>query len=149
MISTGSAFREIKETALFPSVGMKRPHAHLVANFGQRPFVFDIDTYTEVSGAERNIKYSANCKQRRKQEVQEQVDSSDISTLHATLDRDHLTKALVAQYLSPDGYALKGSPESPINGFLAVEEDLDAANRQRKSPWNFYEVANITHQAQK
>lgn len=43
-----TAFRDIKETELYPSVGMKKPHAHLVANFGQRPFCFDIDTYMEV-----------------------------------------------------------------------------------------------------
>ena len=46
---TGHAFKDIKETALYPSVGMKRPHAHLIVNFGQRPFVFDIDKLIEVS----------------------------------------------------------------------------------------------------
>ena len=70
--------------------------------------------------------------------------------MHPALNRDDLCKALVAQYLSHDGYvgtaeafseevrrdtkALTGIPKSSINGFLAVEDDRDAANRQRKLP---------------
>ena len=90
----------------------------------------------------------ANAEKRKKQDILEQVDATDISALQPTLDRDNLTKALVAQYLSHDGYvetaqafaeeirrentALKGSPQSLIDGFLAVDEDRDAANRQRE-----------------
>ena len=33
---------------LYPSVGMKRPQAHLSANFGQRPFAFDIGSMMAV-----------------------------------------------------------------------------------------------------
>ena len=39
---TGTAFREIKGK-LFPSVGMKKSGEHIRVNFGQSPFVFDID----------------------------------------------------------------------------------------------------------
>ena len=49
MIMIGDAFRDMKETALYPSVGMKRPTAHLIVNFGQRPFVFGIDKLIEVN----------------------------------------------------------------------------------------------------
>lgn len=54
----------------------------------------------------------------------------------------------MAQYLSHDGYvetarafanevraearALRGTPESKLEGYLSVEEDHDAINRQRK-----------------
>jgi hypothetical protein len=38
----GTAFREIKGK-LFPSVGMKKSGEHIRVNFGQSPFVFDID----------------------------------------------------------------------------------------------------------
>ena len=48
MNMAGDAFRDIKETALYPSVGMQRPTAHLIVNFGQRPFVFEIDKVIEV-----------------------------------------------------------------------------------------------------
>lgn len=44
----GIAFREIKGK-LFPSVGMKRPGEHVRVNFGQNPFVFDIDGMMSVS----------------------------------------------------------------------------------------------------
>ena len=54
----------------------------------------------------------------------------------------------MAQYLSHDGYVetarafagevraeaanLRGSPDSKLEGYLSVEEDHDAMNRQRK-----------------
>lgn len=44
----GVAFRELKNIDLYPSVGMKRPQAHLNVNFGQKPFVFDIDGFVAV-----------------------------------------------------------------------------------------------------
>lgn len=70
--------------------------------------------------------------------------------LHPTLDKDDLCKALVAQYLSHDGYvetarafagevraeaiALRGRPEPKLENFLSVDEDHDATNRQRMFP---------------
>ena len=69
--------------------------------------------------------------------------------MHPTLNKEDLCKALVAQYLSHDGYVetaqafaeevrqetttLLGTPDSPVDNYLAVEEDHDAANRQRMS----------------
>ena len=45
----GNAFRELRNVRLFPSVGMKKqPTVHLVANFGQQPFIFDIDGMVKV-----------------------------------------------------------------------------------------------------
>lgn len=45
--SLGTAFRDIKGI-FYPSVGMKRPGEHIRANFGQSPFVFDIDSMMAV-----------------------------------------------------------------------------------------------------
>lgn len=45
----GTAFREVKSEALHPSVGMKKPGEHVRTNFGQQPFVFDIDGLVAVS----------------------------------------------------------------------------------------------------
>ncbi|ESZ91677.1 hypothetical protein SBOR_7934 [Sclerotinia borealis F-4128] len=46
----GTAFRDIKgKGKLFPSVGMKKPGEHIRVNFGQSPFVFDIDSMILVS----------------------------------------------------------------------------------------------------
>jgi hypothetical protein len=44
----GTAFREIKGK-LFPSVGMKKSGEHIRVNFGQSPFVYDIDGMMSVS----------------------------------------------------------------------------------------------------
>ena len=44
VVFADNAFREIKGYKLFPSVGMKKyPGTWVKANFGQAPFVFDID----------------------------------------------------------------------------------------------------------
>ena len=48
IFSAGTAFREIKGK-LFPSVGMKKTGEHIRVNFGQSPFVFDIDGMMAVS----------------------------------------------------------------------------------------------------
>ena len=87
-------------------------------------------------------------RQRERETIQNEIGRANVSTLHPTLKRDDLCKALVAQYLSHDGYietarafaaevraestALKGAPEPKLEGFLSMEEDHDAAHRQRK-----------------
>lgn len=45
----GNAFRHLTDVKVYPSIGMKRPGAQLSVNFGQRPFVFDIDGIMAVS----------------------------------------------------------------------------------------------------
>lgn len=49
LIGTGYAFKDIQDIKLYPSVGMKKPHAHVDVNFGQKPFSFDIDGHVNVS----------------------------------------------------------------------------------------------------
>jgi hypothetical protein len=44
----GTAFRDIKGK-IYPTVGMKKPGEHIRVNFGQSPFVFDIDNVMAVS----------------------------------------------------------------------------------------------------
>ena len=44
----GTAFKDIESDWLYPSVGMKKPGEHLRVNFGQMPFVYDIDGMVEV-----------------------------------------------------------------------------------------------------
>ena len=46
---TGSAFRDIRGANLYPSIGMKKLGEHIRVNFGQTPFVFDIDGLVAVS----------------------------------------------------------------------------------------------------
>lgn len=46
---TGIAFKGLPNVKLYPSVGMKKqPTVQLKANFGQSPFVFDIDAMVKV-----------------------------------------------------------------------------------------------------
>ena len=52
----GIAFRDLKDVRLYPSVGMKRPGAQLMVNFGQMPFLFDIDGMMAVSNSVVPIK---------------------------------------------------------------------------------------------
>ena len=40
----GIAFRDVKET-LYPMTGMRTPGEVVRANFGQRPFMYDIDSH--------------------------------------------------------------------------------------------------------
>lgn len=41
-------FKDVKGK-LYPIVGLKKKEDHIMANFGQRPFMFDIDGYMKVS----------------------------------------------------------------------------------------------------
>jgi len=128
---------------------MKRPYAQISVNFGQKPFFFNIDAMMLVSITDYPIiqKNYAHTQQSERQKITEQTSHADVSNLHPTLDKDELCKALVAQYLSHDGYvetvrafagevrteatSLRGSPDSRLEGYLSVEEDHDAMHRQR------------------
>ncbi|MCJ1476409.1 hypothetical protein MMC13_005075 [Lambiella insularis] len=126
----GNAFRDLKDIKLFPSVGAKRPGAQLMVNFGQRPFVFDIDGMVA----------------REKANIMSSINSIDTGSLAPPLAEDDFIKELVAQFLRHDGYvdtakafsqevqsaskALNKGVENPIDCF-SIQEDLDATNRQQ------------------
>ncbi|KAI4172924.1 MAG: hypothetical protein LQ348_006672 [Seirophora lacunosa] len=126
----GPAFRELKDVNVYPSIGMKRPHAQLTVNFGQRPFVFDID------GMMRHERSG----------IMEEISTTSISSLHTHRDETSFLKELVAQFLAHDGFvetarifAQEVRDESRALQFgnhafqdeLSTEEDLDASNRQQ------------------
>lgn len=49
LTAKGNAFHDLRNVKLYPSVGMKKqPPVHLKGNFGQEPFVFDIDGMVRV-----------------------------------------------------------------------------------------------------
>ncbi|KAL8797024.1 MAG: hypothetical protein Q9195_000795 [Heterodermia aff. obscurata] len=124
----GIAFKELKDVDLYPSVGMKRPLAHLSVNFGQKPFAFDIDSLMT----------------NEKSNILREISATSVARLHPSADENLLLKELVAQFLVHDGYietakafaaevqtetaALGGA--TSING-PAMEDDLDASNRQQ------------------
>ncbi|KAI9049895.1 hypothetical protein LZ554_006043 [Drepanopeziza brunnea f. sp. 'monogermtubi'] len=45
----GTAFRDINKEKLYPSIGMKKAGEHIRVNFGQSPFVFDMDGMMSAS----------------------------------------------------------------------------------------------------
>lgn len=125
----GIAFREIKGK-LFPSVGMKKPGEHIRVNFGQSPFVFDID----------------GMMMEEKKRVRQQIEATSTTKLAPPLNETELIQSLVLQFLTHDGYvetakvfaeevrsekqALSMDRNAVIQGF-DVKEDEDAGHRQR------------------
>ncbi|PGH14564.1 hypothetical protein AJ80_05884 [Polytolypa hystricis UAMH7299] len=127
----GNAFRELKNVKLYPSIGMRKfPGSHIKANFGQFPFIFDIDG---MMGKERHC-------------VQADINTTSVASLHPTLDESSLIQELVAQFLAHDGYvetaqafaeevreeaqALHSGQDVPLKDYEVVE-DVDAINRQK------------------
>ncbi|EGC45852.1 ran-binding protein [Histoplasma capsulatum var. duboisii H88] len=127
----GNAFRELRNVKLYPAVGVKKqPTTHLKANFGQFPFVYDIDGLME----------------REKLNVQAEIRATNISNLHSSPDESTFIQELVAQFLAHGGYvetarafaeevreesrALQNGQETPLR-YCQAEEDVDAINRQK------------------
>ncbi|OJD25916.1 hypothetical protein ACJ73_02714 [Blastomyces percursus] len=127
----GDAFRELRNVKLYPAVGVKKqPTTHLKANFGQSPFIYDIDGLME----------------REKLKVQADIRATSISNLHSSLDETTFIQELVAQFLAHGGYvetarafaeevreesrALQNGRDTPLKDYQA-EEDGDAIKRQR------------------
>lgn len=127
----GNAFRELKDLKVFPSVGMKKhAGAHIAANFGQSPFVFNINEM--VAEEQRKIEMAIN--------------RTNTSSLHPLVDEDKFIQDLVAQFLAHDGYVetarafakdrrAQNTALTHINQEASqdveVEDDIDAINRQR------------------
>ncbi|EAU38602.1 conserved hypothetical protein [Aspergillus terreus NIH2624] len=127
----GNAFRELRDLKVYPSVGMKKqPPVHLAANFGQQPFMFDIDGMVK----------------KEKLSIYSEIRATSTASLQPPLDESALLQELVAQFLAHDGYvgtarafaeevaaesaALESSHKEPLKKY-EVEEDVEAINRQK------------------
>ncbi|KAJ5326176.1 SPla/RYanodine receptor SPRY [Penicillium brevicompactum] len=130
-IFLGNAFHELRNVKLYPSVGMKKlPPVHLKANFGQEPFVFDID----------------NMVRQERIAIQSEINATPTANLQPPLDESTLLQELVAQFLAHDGYvetarafaeevasetmALQNGRNEPLKKY-EVEEDHEAINRNK------------------
>lgn len=125
----GIAFREVKGK-LFPSIGLRRPGEHIRVNFGQTPFIYDIDGMVVTE----------------KKRLQEKILKTSTGKLAPPLDETALIQSLVLQYLSHDGYvdtarafsqevrsekqALSLNSTSEVQGFDFAENE-DAYHRQQ------------------
>ncbi|PGG98481.1 hypothetical protein AJ79_08853 [Helicocarpus griseus UAMH5409] len=127
----GNAFRELKNVKLFPAVGVKKqPDTRVKVNFGQAPFIYDIDGMMK----------------KEKLNVQADISATGISNLHPSLDETTFIQELVAQFLAHGGYvetarafaeevkeeskALQNGRATPLKEYQA-EDDVDAINRQK------------------
>ncbi|KAG9986504.1 SPRY-domain-containing protein, partial [Aureobasidium melanogenum] len=84
----GEAFHNVRGDKLYPSVGMKKNNEHLRVNFGNDPFVFDIDSLIE----------------NQRNRVKADINKTSADTLETARDETMLVQELVAQYLAHDGY---------------------------------------------
>ncbi|KAK4169198.1 hypothetical protein QBC43DRAFT_86702 [Cladorrhinum sp. PSN259] len=123
-------FKDIKGK-LYPVVGLKKNGDHIWANFGQVPFMFDIDGYMkkEIDMVAEEIRLADTRKH-----------------LAPDLTETKLIQQLVLQFLQHDGYvetarafaeeihaeksALRLSHKEPVTG-INIKDDEDANNRQR------------------
>ncbi|PYH90361.1 Ran-binding protein [Aspergillus ellipticus CBS 707.79] len=130
-IFLGNAFRELRNLKVYPSVGMKKqPPVHLAVNFGQQPFMFDIDDMVK----------------KEKSLIHGEIGLTSTANLQPPLDETGLLQELVAQFLAHDGYvetarafaeevaaestALENGRQAPLKKY-EVEEDVEAINRQK------------------
>ncbi|KAK4230267.1 hypothetical protein QBC38DRAFT_507603 [Podospora fimiseda] len=123
-------FKDIKGK-IYPIVGLKKQGDHIWANFGQVPFMFDIDGYMK----------------KQREIVANEIRVADTRKhLAPDLTETELIQQLVLQFLQHDGYvetarafaeeihaektALRLNNKEPVKG-INIKDDEDANNRQR------------------
>ncbi|OAP64520.1 hypothetical protein AYL99_00492 [Fonsecaea erecta] len=128
----GICFPELKkDVKLYPSIGVKKqPGALLAANFGQRPFVFDIE--------DRVLSEQVK--------VSREIAKAKVTSLRPQRDENTLIQELVAQFLAHDGYVetakafaeeMRREKQSlnnalpPTTSTARERDDTDAVHRQR------------------
>ncbi|KAK5992403.1 Ran-binding protein 9 [Cladobotryum mycophilum] len=128
-VKLDDAFHDIKGK-LYPSVSLKKPGEEILVNFGQEPFIYNIDDMMNGQRAR----------------VQEAIENADTSQLEPGMSETDLIQSLVLQFLQHDGYvetarafaedmklqkeALSLDPEATVPG-VSIKDDEDANNRQR------------------
>ncbi|KAI5467107.1 concanavalin A-like lectin/glucanase domain-containing protein [Mariannaea sp. PMI_226] len=129
-VKIGTAFHDIIKEKLYPTISLKKPGEYVRANFGQTPFVYNID---DLMREER-------------EKVQRGIEETDTSNLVRGMNETNLIQALVLQFLQHDGYvetarafaedmrvqkeALNLDPNVKVAG-ISIRDDEDANNRQR------------------
>ncbi|KAI1322549.1 ran-binding protein [Xylariaceae sp. FL0255] len=125
-----TAFSNIKGK-VYPAIGVKKTGEHVVVNFGQTPFFYNIDKLV----IDEQVK------------IRESISKTSIERLASPpMNETELIQQLVLQFLQHDGYvetareftkellaeqvALKIDPAIPLTG-ISIQDDDDAHNRQR------------------
>lgn len=108
---------------------MKKPAEHIRINFGQQPFVYDIDRMME----------------QERQAVLRDINKADVSALHPPDDESSLIHKLIGQYLAHEGYVETAkafsqdiyTQQQSLSGnhhpvpLPNREDDIHAINRQK------------------
>lgn len=128
-IYLGTAFKKIKETDIYPFVGFKTPGEKIEANFGSRPFKFDI------------LQYRSN-------EKRELLNKITIKSIESTTSRSaiidksvasDIADKVVVEFLRHNGYnksatalekAMKFKSNTPVEDSPAYQLDPEALQRQ-------------------
>ncbi|KAI0134757.1 SPRY domain-containing protein [Xylariales sp. AK1849] len=129
-IDLGIAFPHITGK-MYPVIGMKRTGEHIRVNFGQTPFVYDIDGKMKEEQAKIRKAISA---------------TSTEKLASPSMSETELIQQLVLQFLHNDGYvetarafaeeiqeektALSVDSTTPVEG-INLKDDVDANRRQR------------------
>lgn len=127
---------------------MKKPGEHLRVNFGQTPFVYDIDSMMEVRSSDSDIEnhYAGAFTDLFLQQERARIGAEiDRSTRRSKKEETALIQELVAQYLAHDGYVETArafaqevrDQRRQLGDDDALEamdpaEDIHAINRQSK-----------------
>lgn len=140
----GTACTDVKGT-LYPAIGLKKPGDHIRANFGQSPFVFDID----------------NMMRQQRKEIEDSIRETSIEKLVTPpVNEAELIQNLVLQFLQHDGYvetakafaqemhaekqALSFDSDDQVPPY-SIKDDEDANRRQRKCIAPRSERQRLTH----
>ncbi|KAI8993611.1 hypothetical protein BDB01DRAFT_776897, partial [Pilobolus umbonatus] len=136
-IYLGTAFRKIREPEIYPFVGFKTPGERIEANFGQKPFRFDI------------VEYMAN-------EKRELLNKIALRPIHSTECRssvinDSVTRSMangvVMEYMRHNGYNKSAKAlEQSIQSTDAMKESsmaLDVESMERQEIRNYVLTGDI------
>ncbi|KAI1262608.1 ran-binding protein [Xylariaceae sp. FL1019] len=131
----GPAFRDIKGK-LYPAIGLKKTGEHVRANFGQSPFIFDIDKLMKVRTEDITVS------------MRKLILASIEKLVSPPISETELIQKLVLQFLQHDGYvetarefakelfeehhALRIKSTAPVSGFSVNISDDDDANRRQR-----------------
>ncbi|KJZ76329.1 hypothetical protein HIM_04411 [Hirsutella minnesotensis 3608] len=129
-VKLGVAFHDVVRSKLYPTVSLKKPGEHILVNFGQMPFVYNID----------------DMMREQREKVQRDIEMADTSRLEPGMSETDLIQTLVLQFLQHDGYvetarafaedmktqkqALNLDPNAKVDG-VNIKDEEDANNRQR------------------
>lgn len=115
-VNIGIAFRELPNIPLYPMVGLQTPGEEVYANFGQLPFVFDIEDYIE------------HWRIRTRLAIERLEVPDDTGQFQTTLHK------LVSTYLIHHGYAATAEAfgQSVNLGWGEHSEDLTSIRNRQK-----------------